>query len=304
MDEIVFRDQRFTLGRDDDTAYLLIADKKFRLTSHPYEPCLYITGEDGFMTVVHNAFVPEFVLDSFSKGETVTSITGREYDAKDFCEMAAYAAHMGDVNIDSVEKVFSGRPEKKSVADAYEPDGVTFRETKNDSTGFVRPESGETPDDPFYDLIAEYPDSVVDFCIVKNNISHHGYSSHLCALATACEKLFTDGDESMWEYDVDKANGSQIRAQTLFAADDGTDNLNYRSAFLNPPNGNSYHETDFKRINAALFPNGTDGLEVYEWSTDWSDYFDDGHEWWGALCLTVYDRSLDRFVVILASATD
>ncbi|MBR1842280.1 MAG: hypothetical protein IJ788_03280, partial [Oscillospiraceae bacterium] len=50
--------------------------------------------------------------------------------------------------------------------------------------------------------------------------------------------------------------------------------------------------------------NGTDGLEVFEWTTDWSDYFDEGHEWWGALCFTVYDKTLDRFAVIMASATD
>ena len=57
-------------------------------------------------------------------------------------------------------------------------------------------------------------------------------------------------------------------------------------------------------MNATLFPNGTDKLEVYEWTTDWSDYFDEGHEWWGALCLTVYDQTLERFVIIMASATD
>ena len=61
---------------------------------------------------------------------------------------------------------------------------------------------------------------------------------------------------------------------------------------------------DFDRVNAALFPNGTNELEVYEWTTDWSDYFDEGHEWWGALCFTVYDKTLDRFAVIMASATD
>ena len=61
---------------------------------------------------------------------------------------------------------------------------------------------------------------------------------------------------------------------------------------------------DFDRLNAALFPEGTEGLEVYEWTTDWSEYFDEGREWWGTLCLTVYDKGMDRFVVILASATD
>ena len=43
---------------------------------------------------------------------------------------------------------------------------------------------------------------------------------------------------------------------------------------------------------------------MYEWTTDWSDYFDEGREWWGTLCLTVYDKTLGRFAVILASATD
>ena len=57
-------------------------------------------------------------------------------------------------------------------------------------------------------------------------------------------------------------------------------------------------------MNAALFPNGIDGLEVFGWTTDWSDYFDEGHEWWGSLCLTVYDQTLGRFVIIMAAATD
>jgi len=59
----------------------------------------------------------------------------------------------------------------------------------------------------------------------------------------------------------------------------------------------------YKR-NEALFPKGKEGLEVYEWTTDWTEYFDEGHEWWGTLCLTVYDKLLDRMVVIMASATD
>ena len=78
----------------------------------------------------------------------------------------------------------------------------------------------------------------------------------------------------------------------------------YRGAFLYPPHGVPYTDADFDRLNAALFPKGKDGLEVYRWTTDWSSYFDDGHEWWGALCLTVYEKSMGRYAVILASATD
>ena len=77
-----------------------------------------------------------------------------------------------------------------------------------------------------------------------------------------------------------------------------------RKAFLCPPHGNSYTDSDFERVNSVLFPGGSEDLEVYRWTTGWSEYFDEGHEWWGALCLTVYDKTLDRFVVIMASATD
>jgi len=80
--------------------------------------------------------------------------------------------------------------------------------------------------------------------------------------------------------------------------------LNYRKAFLYPPHENSYTGKDFVRVNSVLFPNGTDELEVYRWTTDWSEYFDAGREWWGTLCLTVYEKNLNRFVVIMASATD
>ena len=78
----------------------------------------------------------------------------------------------------------------------------------------------------------------------------------------------------------------------------------YWYAFLEPPHGTKYGPEDLRQINAVLFPDGPDGLESYEWTTDWSDIFDAGHEWWGASCWSVYDSRRDRFVVLLVSATD
>jgi hypothetical protein len=46
-----------------------------------------------------------------------------------------------------------------------------------------------------------------------------------------------------------------------------------------------------------------DSTEIWSWSTDWSHYFDDGHEWWGAACWTVATSRRD-IVTILASDTD
>ena len=157
----------------------------------------------------------------------------------------------------------------------------------------------EAKDDPFYRLLDEYPDLVVEYCIVENESRYFGYESHRRALKTAYGRLCGN-----WEGDPAQAVGTSVAADTLFSSayQDGT--LNYRRAFLYPPHENGYTGKDFVRVNAALFPKGTDELAVYAWTTDWSAYFDEGHEWWGALCLTVYDERMDRFVVILASATD
>ena len=85
---------------------------------------------------------------------------------------------------------------------------------------------------------------------------------------------------------------------------DAGEQIPYWYAFLEPPQWFDVTPADFRRVNDALFPEGTDALEVYEWTTDWSNYFDAGHEWWGTACWSVYDKHLDRFVVLLASATD
>ena len=152
--------------------------------------------------------------------------------------------------------------------------------------------------DPFYLLLGDYTDLVIDYCII-NDKRYCGYASHKEALRTAFAGL--DGD---WDGDPDKATCKSITTGERFLSERESEKLNYRKAFLCPPNGSSYTDSDFEKVNAALFPNGTESLEVYEWTTDWSDYFDEGHEWWGTLCLTVYDKTLERFVVIMASATD
>ena len=166
-------------------------------------------------------------------------------------------------------------------------------------------------DDQFYSLVAQFPDIVCDYFLVHHEnqnaksidvFPYRGVDSHRLALECAARNLFDGGKE--WSYDTKDAKCKKLNGKALFAPA-GSDNwLNYRKAFLDPPHGNPYTDEDFERVNAVLFPGGTECLEVYRWTTDWSEYFDEGHEWWGVLCLTVYDRTLDRFVVIMASATD
>ena len=158
------------------------------------------------------------------------------------------------------------------------------------------------PEEPFWQVIAEYPDIVVDYAIVSANEPYCSYESHWDALTKGALQIF--GDEWKLNFNVGKINAKVISPHLLFDEADNNAEMNYRKAFLQPPYPISYTDADFERVNAVLFPNGTDELEVFKWTTDWSDYFDEGNEWWGSLCLTIYDASLKRFVVIMASATD
>ena len=315
----VYRDERYVLGQADGEPFVSIDGREYRLSCHPYEPCLYVKSPDGVMTAVHNAFDPSYVLEAFSDGKTVTSITGMEYDAEDFCRMVEYAAGGIDLQIDGAEKVFGDKAKKKN----QQPERKT--EEKQPAGGpLLRPASGGIiEDDPFYDLIAGYPDCAVDYVLVKAGKDEKGFDAHRTALLWACIGLFgEEEDENSWKYDIAKAVPKQISAEELFFLPEGlhmgTENRPvtgqklvtdggkrpYWQAFLAPPYGGPYTAEDFRKVNAALFPNGTDKLDVCEWTTGWSDYFDDGREWWGTLCVTVYDPDLDRFAVLMASATD
>lgn len=281
--------------------FIEIKGEKYDLTCHPYEPCLYIKGARENITAVHNSFDPSSVLELIRDGKKFTSITGREYGAKDFCRMVESAAETVDIQIDDAERLAFGERiiNKKSEPQEKKRTAANAAQTPRFGKGNI------IEDDPALAVLGEYPDSVIDFCLVKNDRIDVGYNAHRRALASACLKLFI-GEDGMveWHYDAGKADGKQICADELFAPVEKDGKMNYRKAFLCPPHTNTYTDADFDKINAALFPNGTDGLEAYEWTTDWSEYFDEGREWWGTLCLTVYDKTLDRFAVIMASATD
>ena len=127
-------------------------------------------------------------------------------------------------------------------------------------------------------------------------------------------------------YDIDKAQPSPLDPQMFFYCPNivKTDHYGnvwydagwepndencgttvpYWYALMEPVHGRNNKPEDFKKVNEVLFPNGTDVLDIYAWTTDWSDYFDDGHEWYGACCWSVYDKTLNRYAVMLVSATD
>lgn len=185
--------------------------------------------------------------------------------------------------------------------------------------------------DPFYELIEHYPRCGVEYCLIEADAPHQGYRSHKDAVLFAALKVIErDVDEQLrdepfpWSLDMEKARARQIEVDALLHVPEvvRTDRVGQRHydcelpdplkgeqipywyAFWETPHPSGYGPDDFRRVNAALFPEGADELEVYEWTTDWSNLFDDGHEWWGAACWSVYDSRMGRYVVMIASETD
>ena len=206
----------------------------------------------------------------------------------------------------------------------------SFWDASKDRKFMFATDMSEIIEDSFYPLIKKCSPCVLDYCLMKNKQSYKGVSSHLAAVLFAMRKFCFDYSCKM---NIEEAQSEKMDAAEFLAMPSGDwqqasdDEIYYRSdrigeqlrywyAFLEPPsgggpimrNGHVIEEgltaEKFHEINRTLFPNGAESLEVYGWSTDWADYFDEGNEWWGTGCWSIYDRSLDRYVVIMASVTD
>ena len=164
--------------------------------------------------------------------------------------------------------------------------------------------------DSFFEEFKHNTGCVLDYCVLKSDLEYKAEESHKEAAIFAMQKWQKDWKEKYdfdISFDASKMKAHVIDSKEFFevvSKDDDRYKCSYQYLFLNPPHGSSLTIEDFNHINNMLFPNGYDCLEIYDWSTDWSDYFEDGLEWWGARCVSIYDKSLNRFIVIGASATD
>ena len=199
----------------------------------------------------------------------------------------------------------------------------------------------ELTSDPFYELIGKYDRCIIDYCLIEDDTPHQGKRSHRDAVLFAMLKVIeryidTQLKEEVaycgeardepfpWCLDMGRAQAHQIDSAELLQVpkvlredraglrvyDCGFpdplkgEQIPYWYAFWETPHASGYGPDDFRKVNSVLFPEGTDELEVYEWTTDWSNYFDAGHEWWGTACWSVYDGRMGRYVVIMAETTD
>ncbi|MFJ3053582.1 hypothetical protein [Pseudomonas nitroreducens] len=111
-------------------------------------------------------------------------------------------------------------------------------------------------------------------------------------------------------------NLAQARPQVLdleavreLARDDGS----LCRAFRDPPYGTQLQVANFREWLQVLRLYPDEELQVLDWVGDgdaephrsnWSRYFDDGKEWWGIWCLTLYNPRRQTLSALAASATD
>lgn len=285
-DEILYQSNDVCFIKRNEELVLIINNKTYYITSNPYEPCLYIKLNDKIISIIHNSFNTDEIENIARENNKIRSITGREYDIKEVCELLVCAINNNiyDTDISYIEKKLSNK---------------------------IKSNIKELTDDIFYKEYKKYSECVLDYCIIKMDSKYNVEESHKEAVIFAMSRwkdILKDEYDMDITYDSQKMVSNKLESKKFFeVSSENTkdDNIKpYCFLFLNPPHGCSYTVKDFKYINNILFPNGYEELEIFEWSTNWSNYFEDGLEWWGARCVSIYDNTMDRFVIIGASATD
>ena len=169
-------------------------------------------------------------------------------------------------------------------------------------------------------LKSKYERVALDYVILKTDQEYEGMETHRNAILDAFHIL----SKRLPCYD----HGIDIETDKMFAAISSIDELlglpddkyydrrlkrnrsfhipvplPYWFAFLEPPHSTPYLKSDFVEFNDILFPNKAD-TEVYRWNDEFSNYFQDGKEWWGTGLWTAFDKKTRLMVVIGASLTD
>lgn len=167
-------------------------------------------------------------------------------------------------------------------------------------------------------LSNKYKRVAIDYVILLKNEIYEGVELHKKAVIEAFKILNKRYDYKVITIETEKMDFSPSSIEDLLVLpeNDYYDSrpkgnrcfniptpLPYWFAFLEPPYGVPYLKSDFINFNDILFQNKGD-TEVYRWNDAFSNYFDDGKEWWGTGLWSVYDKKTGIIVIIGASLTD
>ncbi|MCM1314479.1 MAG: hypothetical protein NC040_05750 [Muribaculaceae bacterium] len=174
----------------------------------------------------------------------------------------------------------------------------------------------ELTDDIFYEYIKKYDELSLDYVILSDDGEYYGETSHKKAVINAIsvinsrKRIGNQYYKKSPEFYVDEnkmicrkcsnENFFEITPKKI-----GYTEISYCDAFLYCTPYRIYSGKEFEKINHVLFPEYfRKNLEIYQWNDDFSDYFNDGKECFGAAMWSIYDKNMCRFIIIGTSVTD
>lgn len=98
-------------------------NNKYILTSHPYEPCLYINEDGEIIKTVHNAFEVQDLPERFADNGKIFGADGRHYNEESFCKALEAALEYDKKECNFTYAAELSRMEKKCPSDFID-DGV------------------------------------------------------------------------------------------------------------------------------------------------------------------------------------
>lgn len=184
----------------------------------------------------------------------------------------------------------------------------------------------ELMNDVIYKILEEkYDELLLDYVLLEADKEYQGELSHkeavieTFAILNLRIRVGNSLKHPQFFVEEDKMHCIPCKAEDFFYEDNNgwkissentrfqetPNRMNYWLAFSEPPYGVPYTKEDFRKINHVLFPlSFRKDLEIYSWNDAFSNYFDDGKEWWGTALWSIYDKWMNRFVMIGASLTD
>ena len=183
----------------------------------------------------------------------------------------------------------------------------------------------ELIEDKIYEILSKkYKELLLDYVLLSFDEKYQGVESHKKAVINAIDvlnnrvRVGNSLKHPDFYIDEEKMQGKEYRVDDFFCDSNSSwiisgnmkvrttpEYMTYWSAFMEPPYGVPYSKEDFCKINDVLFPvQFRNELKILSWNDDFSNYFDEGKEWWGTAMWSVYDKWMKRFVIIGASLTD
>ena len=98
--KIIYQDEEFLLQENDNTLYFIYEDKTCCLSSHPYEPCLYIHKPDETIITVHDSFETGTIYNAAINSKEISTISGHSYDLNGICRLLKFACETDEDSFD------------------------------------------------------------------------------------------------------------------------------------------------------------------------------------------------------------